>query len=139
MQFYLYVYNAISAIAWSYVLIATLIHLFNLPIPLPYLSAPVRFRRFPKASRLASLAATLPTPLVLILQRATTTYARIGKQTAIVQSLAILEVIHAILGWVSSSTITTVVQVASRYMLVWGIAPLYPAVCSNGFYLSIVN
>lgn len=121
---------------WSYVLLGTLIHLFALPIPLPYLSeTSAPFKGFPTSSRAASLEALLPTALVPVLQRATTTYARIGTQTALVQSLAILEVLHAVLGWVGSGAVTTMVQVASRYMLVWGIAPLYPAVCLLQYFV----
>lgn len=59
--------------------------------------------------------------LSVVLQRAQTAYLRVGTQTAFVQSFAILEIVHVILGWVRSPLPTTAAQVASRLFLVWGI------------------
>ena len=42
------------------------------------------------------------------------------------QSLAILEVFHSMLGFVSSPVVTTVMQVYSRLQLVWGIFYIVP-------------
>ena len=53
-----------------------------------------------------------------------------------VQSFAILEIIHSLLGWVRSPVPTTAMQVASRLILVWGIAERYEAV-SKLFFLSL--
>lgn len=44
------------------------------------------------------------------------------------QSLALLEIIHATLGLVRASPVTTAMQVASRIMLVWGVLTPYPDV-----------
>ncbi|KAJ1673061.1 hypothetical protein EV182_005966, partial [Spiromyces aspiralis] len=53
-------------------------------------------------------------------------YSIIGDRLAFVQSLAALEVLHVMVGWVRSSLMTTAMQVASRYFLVWGVLYLFP-------------
>ena len=63
-----------------------------------------------------------------VLDRARTTFTVVGWQTAVIQSFATLEVIHSLLGWVRSPVPTTAMQVASRLILVWGIAERYEAV-----------
>ncbi|CAL1706585.1 unnamed protein product [Somion occarium] len=152
VKYYLILYNALSAIAWSYVLIGTLVHLFALDnwrspsllstlsrkrSSIPYLSSAAPFLGF-GSSRFTWIESKLPVALVPVFRRATTTYARVGYQTAIIQSFAILEVVHALLGWVGSDPMTTLMQVASRYMLVWGIAPQYTAAQTTPFYASMV-
>lgn len=47
------------------------------------------------------------------------------------QSLALLEVIHALVGLVRASPVTTGMQVASRLLLVWGVLERYPAMVST--------
>lgn len=42
------------------------------------------------------------------------------------QTLALLEIVHAAIGLVRASPVTTAMQVASRLMLVWGVLNLYP-------------
>jgi very-long-chain (3R)-3-hydroxyacyl-CoA dehydratase len=44
------------------------------------------------------------------------------------QTIALLEVVHAVLGLVRASVFTTVMQVASRILVVWGIMDLFPSV-----------
>ncbi|KAF9432653.1 hypothetical protein BGZ76_010507 [Entomortierella beljakovae] len=56
----------------------------------------------------------------------TKVYAVIGDQLVWVQTAAILEVLHAMLGLVKSPVSTTAIQVASRLLLVWGICTLFP-------------
>ncbi|TPP62966.1 Very-long-chain (3R)-3-hydroxyacyl-CoA dehydratase PASTICCINO 2 [Fasciola gigantica] len=46
----------------------------------------------------------------------------------IFQTLALLEVIHAVLGLVRSSPFTTMVQISSRLFVVWGVLYLLPEV-----------
>lgn len=127
---YLVAYNILSAIGWGYVLVSLLIHLFNLdgrsdthyvPSASNVLSRWLSSIPFSPFSSAEPLEAKLPPALQPFYQRAQTTYRRVGTQTAFVQSFAILEVIHVILGWVRSPLPTTVAQVASRLFLVWGI------------------
>ncbi|KAG6899975.1 hypothetical protein C0993_004743 [Termitomyces sp. T159_Od127] len=69
---------------------------------------------------------------------ATTTYTRVGSATAAVQSLAVLEVLHVLLGWVRSPLLTTAAQVASRLLLVWGIVDQFAYVRTNPAYTTMV-
>lgn len=136
---YLIAYNALSATGWSYVLVSLLVHLFNLDgksnaYHLSKKSASVAFSRFlskvPILSKFVqSFEAHLPSFLVPLYERAQTAYPRIGTETAFVQSFAILEVLHAALGWVRSPLPTTAAQVASRLFLVWGITEQFVEVC----------
>src|SRR6188768_2906474 len=78
------------------------------------------FVSLPKVLRLkswfssSSIQATLPAALKPILQHSMTTFSRVGLLTKIVQTFAILEVVHVILGWVRSPLATTAMQVSSR-------------------------
>lgn len=47
------------------------------------------------------------------------------------QTLALLEIIHALFGIVRASPVTTAMQVASRILLVWGVVGLYPQIVST--------
>ncbi|KAI0820009.1 PTPLA-domain-containing protein [Trametes gibbosa] len=142
VKFYLVLYNVLSALGWSYILICTLVHVFNLDgaqSPLhPWLA---HIPYLPAARRLfapnARLEAALPAWAVPVLRRAGTAYARVGAQTAFVQSWAVLEVLHVLLGWVRSPLVTTGIQVASRLYLVWGITGQFPEVRPTGFLLPV--
>ncbi|KAG2015992.1 protein tyrosine phosphatase [Coprinopsis cinerea AmutBmut pab1-1] len=123
---YLIAYNALSAAGWSYLLVLLIVHLFNLDGQSQ--AAPVPTHSLTK----------LPPALQPILARATTAYARIGEKTTFVQSFAILEVLHAVLGWVRSPVVTTTMQVSSRLFLVWGITAQFAETHSNPIYASMV-
>ncbi|CDO75667.1 hypothetical protein BN946_scf184941.g20 [Trametes cinnabarina] len=147
VKYYLVLYNILSALGWSYILVCTLVHLFNLdkssytsPLHawlarIPYLPAARKLFAKSAASR---LEASLPAWAVPVLRRAGTTYARVGRQTAFVQSWAALEVLHVLLGWVRSPLVTTLIQVGSRLYLVWGITYQFPETHSNPLYASMV-
>jgi very-long-chain (3R)-3-hydroxyacyl-CoA dehydratase len=66
--------------------------------------------------------------LVPYFQRASTAYAKVGEQTAWVQTLAVLEIVHVLLGFVKSPIQTTGMQVFSRLALVWFIVENYEVV-----------
>ncbi|TPX69827.1 very-long-chain (3R)-3-hydroxyacyl-CoA dehydratase [Spizellomyces sp. 'palustris'] len=51
-------------------------------------------------------------------------YDACGWTVTVVQSVAILEVLHALFGLVKTPVVTTVIQVSSRLLLVWGVT--YP-------------
>ncbi|KAI0046079.1 PTPLA-domain-containing protein [Auriscalpium vulgare] len=127
---YLIAYNLLSTAAWGYVLLLTVNHL-----------------RTPGAegSTLAkklfwgtSVPAFVPPALAPLYQRATTAYAAVGDTTKYVQSAALLEVLHVLLGLVRSPLPTTAMQVASRLFLVWGVADRFPAAQQSPFYASMV-
>ena len=54
-------------------------------------------------------------------------WALIGEPLKWVQTAAVLEIVHSMLGLVRSPVMTTALQVFSRVMLVWGYANLCPA------------
>lgn len=131
---YLIAYNIVSFLGWSYVVFAVLAHLSGLTEQpqvaspaapptatpglkrilgsIPYLktNAPVRIQ----------VQSQIPQFLISVFDRAKTTYTAVGWQIRFVQSLAILEVIHSLIGWVRSPLPTTTIQVGSRLLLVWG-------------------
>jgi very-long-chain (3R)-3-hydroxyacyl-CoA dehydratase len=74
------------------------------------------------------IAQRLPDAAQPLWERATTAFSAVGQQTAFVQSAAVLEVLHALFGWVRSPLPTTVMQVASRLFLVWGVADRFETV-----------
>ena len=47
------------------------------------------------------------------------------------QTIALLEVVHAAIGLVRASPVTTAMQVASRLMLVWGVLTPYPEIVAT--------
>ncbi|EEB06257.1 phosphoprotein phosphatase [Schizosaccharomyces japonicus yFS275] len=56
-----------------------------------------------------------------------------------VQTLAIAEVVHCMIGFVRSSVVTTAIQVASRVLLVWGVCYPFPEVVRDSpIYLSMI-
>ncbi|KAF0555486.1 PTPLA-domain-containing protein [Gigaspora margarita] len=57
-----------------------------------------------------------------------TIYDRVGWPLLIVQTGAILELVHVIFGFVRSPLLTTAFQVASRLFLVWGVVDIFPEV-----------
>jgi very-long-chain (3R)-3-hydroxyacyl-CoA dehydratase len=75
-----------------------------------------------------TIESRLPTFLQPVYRRSMTTYGRIGGTVAIVQTCALLEVAHTLLGWVRSPLQTTVMQVASRLWIVWGIVQQFAVV-----------
>jgi very-long-chain (3R)-3-hydroxyacyl-CoA dehydratase len=136
-------YNVVSALGWAYVLALTVTHILNLDgkadtfVASHAKTATSVLSRFlstvtlPKALRFLSpktLDAYLPAALQPIYRRTETTFARVGPTTAFVQTFALLEVVHAALGWVRSPVVTTAMQVSSRLFLVWGIAEQFPQV-----------
>ncbi|KAF7782501.1 hypothetical protein Agabi119p4_1877 [Agaricus bisporus var. burnettii] len=119
---YLIAYNFLSTIGWAYLLVSVLIHLFNLDGKSDtYTLSNDDTSRPLDANCLSHFSPSLAAVIHRLYQRAQTTYLRVGTQTAFVQSFAILEVLHVMLGWVRSSLPTTASQVASRLFLVWGV------------------
>uniref|UniRef100_A0A060T2I4 Very-long-chain (3R)-3-hydroxyacyl-CoA dehydratase n=1 Tax=Blastobotrys adeninivorans TaxID=409370 RepID=A0A060T2I4_BLAAD len=58
--------------------------------------------------------------------------------TKYVQTLAVLEVVHSVLGLVKSPIVTTVIQISSRLLLVWGVVDLFPEVAQNVAFSTMV-
>ncbi|KIP05594.1 hypothetical protein PHLGIDRAFT_119693 [Phlebiopsis gigantea 11061_1 CR5-6] len=136
VKYYLVAFNTLSAIGWFFVLAGTVFHLVD------GAAAPGRFS--------ATLAGVLglggaagfeqhvPAALVPLVRRAATTYAAVGRRTTLVQTLAVLEVVHSLLGWVRSPLATVSMQVASRLFVVWGINHFFPSTHVHPAYASMV-
>ncbi|RDB16662.1 putative very-long-chain (3R)-3-hydroxyacyl-CoA dehydratase [Hypsizygus marmoreus] len=150
VRYYLIAFNIISAAGWTYVLALTLIHLLNLdgkssPASKTASSTLTRVLgsftsvfKSPGIASASSIEARIPPYLQPIYRRSLSTYDRVGTPTAFVQSLAVLEVVHVLLGWVRSPLQTTAMQVASRLFLVWGVVEQFEVVRSNPLYTTMV-
>ena len=64
-------------------------------------------------------------------------YAEIGWSLALIQSLAIFEIIHAALGWVRAAVLTTAIQVVSRLFLVWPVLYAHPTVAHHPAFITM--
>lgn len=135
---YLVSYNLLSAAGWSFVLYRTISHLSALESP----QHPATFSLLSALKTTPSpflwIPSFIPTNLVPLYQRACTTYDAVGETTASVQTAAVLEILHVILGFVRSSLATTTIQVASRLFSVWAIAACFPSAQNSPFYASMV-
>ncbi|ATY64660.1 tyrosine phosphatase [Cordyceps militaris] len=66
------------------------------------------------------------------------TYLEVGEWTRWTQTAACLEVLHSLFGIVRAPIATTVMQVMSRLLLVWGITYPFPFVTQAPFYASML-
>ncbi|KAK3692215.1 tyrosine phosphatase-like protein [Podospora appendiculata] len=55
------------------------------------------------------------------------------------QTFAIMEIVHALTGVVPAPFFTTAMQVASRLVLMWGIAQPFPGLCASAWYASMLG
>jgi len=150
IKYYLFVYNVLATLGWSYILVQLLFHLLyptssaaaHQQQPLKKATHFLSFIPFIKSSLpstpAAQIKSSLPPFLVPYFHRATTAYVRVGEVTAWVQTLAVLELVHALMGLVRTSVTTTGMQVFSRLVLVWGIAENYEVARNNPLYASMV-
>ncbi|KAF9461293.1 tyrosine phosphatase-like protein [Collybia nuda] len=152
IKHYLVAFNIISALGWAYIFILIILHLLNLDgkgsvtVAATSKTASSTLSRFfsslsifrASGGSTAAIESRVPTVLQPLYRRSTTTFTRVGWPTAFVQSLALLEVLHVLLGWVRSPLQTTTMQVSSRLVLVWGITEQFANVRSNPLYTSMV-
>lgn len=139
---YLIAFNVVSALGWAYVLVLTLNAVANPPTikaqassffsrVLSYLPVSVGSKVRATNQLSASLSAT-------VARFVPPSYSASFSAVAPVQSLALLEVIHVIVGLVRSPLPTTAMQVASRLLLVWGIVARFPNTHANPVYTTMV-
>ncbi|KAJ7733728.1 PTPLA-domain-containing protein [Mycena maculata] len=151
VKYYLLAYNVLSTLGWGYILFITLVHLSNLDGKSSNIGAaaavPSTFARFmssipffksPTPGVSLTIESRLPSYLRPVYRRSTTTYSRVGGTVAVVQTCALLEVAHVLLGWVRSPLQTTAMQVASRLWIVWGIVQQFDVARTNPLYTSAV-
>ncbi|KAG5930848.1 hypothetical protein E4U53_002103 [Claviceps sorghi] len=65
-------------------------------------------------------------------------YAGVGEWTKWTQTMAVLEVLHSLLGIVRAPLATTAMQVSSRLLLVWPIVNTWPFLALSPFYASML-
>lgn len=138
---YLIAFNLVSFFGWVLILSTLVKHLAvgaQMPSYPIVFSSKVLARFRPLRVFLTSTYAHVPEPLGELLRRASTTMMSLGSLVAFVQSLAILEVVHAALGWVRSPVPTTAIQVASRLFMVWGVSERFAAASGSPWYASMV-
>lgn len=144
LKYYLFAYNIVAALGWVYIFCRLSVHLLKACPPPVQASTGTKASStlthylssipFLKSSTLlapstpAQIESRLPEYLVPYFKRASTAYDKVGEQTAWVQTLALLEIVHVLLGFVRSSIETTVMQVFSRLFLVWWIVERYETV-----------
>jgi hypothetical protein len=117
VKLYLVVYNLVSALLWANLLFLTIHSVITHPVPSVTPSSNVISRY------LFSQSALVPGPVSNFLAKLQGSYhhGHLGWWTKWTQSLAVLEVVHASLGWVRSPLGTTAAQVYSRLWTVWGV------------------
>ncbi|KFA68833.1 hypothetical protein S40285_01150, partial [Stachybotrys chlorohalonatus IBT 40285] len=62
----------------------------------------------------------------------------VGEWTRWTQTMAGMEVLHSLLGVVRAPLLTTIMQVASRFILVWGIVYPFSHLAQSPFYTSML-
>ncbi|KAF4979654.1 hypothetical protein FZEAL_4211 [Fusarium zealandicum] len=65
-------------------------------------------------------------------------YLGVGEWTRWTQTVAGMEVLHSLLGVVRAPFLTTAMQVASRFLLVWAIVDVFPFLAQSPFYSSML-
>ena len=79
-----------------------------------------------------------PFPVNVVLQRASGMHAYVGSAVLVMQSTAVLEVVHALLGWVKANPMVVAMQVASRVLILWFVSEQYQAAATSPFYALMV-
>ncbi|GLE01747.1 hypothetical protein PINS_up010585 [Pythium insidiosum] len=100
LQTYLLLYNAASALAWAHILAATITTIWS-------------------AHANGDVADWGTT--------AAAVWRAVGDEVRVVQTVAALEIVHAVLGIVRSPVVNAVMQAAARMWLLWAITPHWPA------------
>lgn len=141
VKLYLIAFNLVSFFGWVLILSTLVKHLIAGPqtpsYPIQFSSKLLaRFR--PLRIFLTSTYPNVPEPLAEALRRSSQVLMHVGALVAAVQSLAILEVVHAALGWVRSPVPTTAIQVASRLFMVWAVSERFEQASGSAWYASMV-
>ncbi|KGB78099.2 hypothetical protein CNBG_4186 [Cryptococcus deuterogattii R265] len=121
LKLYLLAYNILSALLWGHLLFLTLSFLVTSHNPSSLLG------RLTKSFSSVSHSCSAWHDFVNHL-KGSYDYHNLGWWTKWTQTLAVLEVVHAALGWVRSPVGTVASQVASRLWTVWGVVEAAPEI-----------
>ncbi|KAE8215242.1 hypothetical protein CF327_g1469 [Tilletia walkeri] len=142
IRFYLIAYNFASFFGWTLILFSLLKHLALGPqtptIIHRFASFALRYVRPIRMLYLPTFAQNWPASVLLFFHRAATAQQNIGGLVGFVQTFAVLEIVHAALGWVRSPVPTTAIQVGSRLFSVWGVAERYASASVSPWYAPMV-
>jgi len=117
-QYYLIAYNMLSFVLWYTILVRIAYPFLMLPA---YTMIPDTDPYHPKPVEPAAEVVTLPTYRSALAD----VYPNLGTSVQWIQTLMIVDVIHAILGVVRAPVMTTTMQVVSRFLLVWAVLPFF--------------
>ncbi|KAG1832503.1 PTPLA-domain-containing protein [Suillus variegatus] len=145
VRFYLITFNALSAAGWAYVIYLALavfrgqcasssVHDFFKPLA-SYMPTSIVALLTPQPKATNNFSTTLAYFLHSYIPA---TYESTFFALAPVQSLAALEILHVLFGFVRSPLPTTIVQVSSRLILVWGIVERFPNTHSSPVYTTMI-
>ncbi|WVF68885.1 hypothetical protein IAT40_003658 [Kwoniella sp. CBS 6097] len=137
LKIYLLAYNIVSALLWANLLYITTSFLLSPrsshPNPNPLSTGSIStLGSF--ISRFIPTSSASNKPLAVSFNKFidhlsnSYEYKQLGWWTKWTQSLAVLEVVHSLFGWVRSPVGTVAAQVASRVWTVWGVAEAVPEV-----------
>lgn len=139
---YLVFYNLFAFVLWLRVFAGVVLYMLhgNSARPMVYTSVVEAVQRVLPAKVAGALIdyGSYPPLVATILRRASSLHDYIGPLVVVAQTLAVLEVVHAALGWVRSNVLITAVQVMSRLIIVWGISERYEAAAYSPFYALMV-
>ncbi|KAL4401982.1 3-hydroxyacyl-CoA dehydratase [Malassezia pachydermatis] len=139
---YLIVYNLVSFMFWLRVLCGIVLYMVRgddaRTVTYQWMSDLCsKFFHTKVTSSIPSYAG-YPSMFREVLYRASTMYDYLGPLLTVTQSLALLEVVHALLGWVKSSALVTMIQVASRIIIAWFVVEKYDAAAHSPFYTVMI-
>ncbi|WVQ79523.1 hypothetical protein IAT38_001622 [Cryptococcus sp. DSM 104549] len=130
LKIYLLAYNTVSALLWGHLLLLTVWFLVT-PRGASTPLQPINFlNRIQSSLPLLFGRNAVPAPVARAVEHLKGSYDfhGLGWWTKWTQTLAVLEVVHAGLGWVRSPVGTVASQVASRVWTVWGVVEAAPGV-----------
>ncbi|WVQ96407.1 hypothetical protein IAU59_003512 [Kwoniella sp. CBS 9459] len=133
LKLYLLGYNVVSALLWANLLYITISFLISPrsthPNPTPLSTGSIStLGSFLSRFIPASSASNRPLNKIIDHLSNSYEYKNLGWWTKWTQTLAVLEVVHSLFGWVRSPVGTVAAQVASRVWTVWGVAEAVPEV-----------
>ncbi|CED82881.1 Protein tyrosine phosphatase-like protein PTPLA (contains Pro instead of catalytic Arg) [Phaffia rhodozyma] len=144
VKYYLVAYNLASAAAWLSILVLIVQHVSSTEIHHPSQStSPVttalsKLRAYLSLASAQTSASKTQRSAEIVKSRLQGSYASIGTLTAVVQTCAVLEVVHSALGWVRSPVGTTISQVASRLWSVWAVVEQFESARTSSVYTTMV-
>lgn len=117
-QYYLIGYNMLSFVLWYTILVRIAYPFLMLPA---YTMLPDVDPYHPQPIDASAPVVALPTAQSTLADL----YPGTGAYVQWIQTLMIVDVIHAVIGVVRAPVVTTTMQVASRFLLVWAVLPLF--------------